>query len=375
MNFDGLKLLARLLTTTTCFTCLILPSDVEAELTSSYTFRGRGNWSIDGADEGNSAQIAVPIGSTVSRAFLYASTALGTPAPTGVTPEVHLGSVVYDSADFEPLDFVMFPGRSTGMQAFRADATSQIRGLIGGGQPAPFDVPVTLATTTLGHVTGIILGVIYENPSEDLREIIFLDGGSIGGQFSFDLSQPVNLSNPNFESLMSVGIGFSADTFAQRTEVYIGDRLLTAGAGGSDDGADSITVGGLGDDASNPADPFVVNNLSIRDDEYYDLAMGNAIDPSPFVFNGQQVVSFSTINVGQDDNLFFAGLNIVIPEPSSGQLLLILFCACAAYGRRAATFQIRSRRVPLLARPAVRTLRRDSIAISADSQGRFPGSQ
>jgi hypothetical protein len=338
MNDMRLRTLARCVAIFVCCTLsLTLVVDSRAALFSSYVFQGQGNWSVDGASTGNNLQIQVPIGSTVSKAFLYASTALGTPAPAGVTPEVQLGAVTYGPSSFQPLEFIAFPGHTTGLQAFRADVTSQINVLIGGGSISQLDVPVTSVTSPVGQLNGFILAVIYSNPNEPFREIVLLDGGSIGAQFTIDLHQPLNLSNPGFEALLSLGIGFTANTFAQRTEVSVGNRLLTKGAGGSDDGASTtggITVGGIGDSTINPVDPPVVDNFNVRDDEFYNLALGNGINANPFVANGQHQISFSTVNIGSDDNLFFVGLNVVVPEPTTATLVSLATVAVGCLRRR-----------------------------------------
>src|SRR3712207_3631137 len=47
-------------------------------LQTSYTFSGRGNWSLDGtsgsATNGGAISASVPAGSTIEKAFLYATT-------------------------------------------------------------------------------------------------------------------------------------------------------------------------------------------------------------------------------------------------------------------------------------------------------------
>jgi hypothetical protein len=321
--------------------------EAKGQLTSNYLFEGNGNWSLDGAAVGRNVQIQVPLGSTVQKAFLYVSASNGLPSPPGVTPQVSLGGQMYGPANFQPLPFIPFPPYANGLEAFRADVTSQIGTLVGGGSPTLFDVPVDSATLAASQVDGVLLAVIYSNSNELSREIVLSDGGSIGTQFAVDLNQPVNSATPGFQALFSVGIGYSANVSDQRTTISLNNRLLTAGAGGSDDGDGFgygylITVGGIGDDPTNPADPSLVNNANVTDDEYYNLALGNAVDPTPFITNGQQHLSFSTVNIGSNDNLFFAGLNIVVPEPNSISLAVILFSLGAS--RRSFAAQIRRQR-------------------------------
>jgi hypothetical protein len=299
-------------------------SETSAQLTTNYVFEGNGNWSLDGAAIGSNVQIQAPLGSTVQKAFLYVSASNGLPSPPGVTPQVSFGGQMYGPANFQVLPFFPFFPYANGLEAFRADVTPQISDLVGNGGPTLFNVPVDSATLAASHIDGVLLAVIYSNPNELPREIVLSDGGSIGTQFSVDLNQPVNSAIPGFQALFSVGIGYSANVSDQRTTISLNNRLLTAGAGGSDDGAgfgNLITIGGIGDDPTNPADPSLVNNANVTDDEYYNLALGNALDPTPYIVNGQQHLSFDTVNIGSNDNLFFAGLNVVVPEPTSVGLM------------------------------------------------------
>jgi hypothetical protein len=322
IKMSRLVALILLATTGLCF------EQAKGEVTTNYIFEGNGNWSLDGAGIGQNVQIQVPLGSTVQKAFLYVSASNGLPPPPGVTPQVSFGGQTYGPANFQPLPFLPFPPYANGLEAFRADITPQITTLVGSGGSTLFNVPVDSATLAASQIDGVLLAVIYSNPNELPREIILSDGGSMGTQFAIDLNHPVNSATSGFQALFSVGIGYSANVSDQRTTISLNNRLLTAGAGGSDDGDTRgygylITVGGIGDDPTNPANPSVVNNANVTDDEYYNLALGNAVDPTPFITNGEQQLSFSTVNIGLNDNLFFAGLNIVVPEPSSISLAMI----------------------------------------------------
>jgi hypothetical protein len=204
------------------------------------------------------------------------------------------------------------------MQAFRADATAQVSATVGGGGVAPVDFPVDSESYPLfSLIQGTVLAVVYSNPGEEKRCIAFFDGGvdTTGDVFSLALDQPLDPGLPGFEVLMSVGIAYSTATNPQRTIIDVNGRRLTSVAGGTDDSPDLLTVGGQGDDPANPDDPFAAPFMATDlDDELYDLAQGDGTNPTPFVSAGETLITVETENLSDDDNLFFAGFNVVVPE-------------------------------------------------------------
>jgi hypothetical protein len=295
---------------------LFAPSTGQAQLVTSFEWTGPGNWSIDAGNTTTPMSVVVPTGSTVERAFLYVSTALGAAAPAGVTPVVVLSGTTYGPMHFTPLRFSPFPApnATNGMQAYRADVTAQVRAVVGSGSNGGFSFSVNAHSTSLGQVNGETLVVVYSNPNERPRQIALLDGGmpTNGGAFSYALGRPLDTSITGFTAQLSLGIGFSTGIGDQVTRVSVNGRPLTAGAGGGDDGG-SITVGGIGDLWHNPLNPLAAD----PDDELYELAVGNGFDPQPFLRPGITAINFTTVNPGGDDHLFFAGLNIAVPEPSA----------------------------------------------------------
>ena len=312
----------------------ILPA--RGELSCSFRFDGFGNWSLDAADVLDDIEVIVPPGSEVVKAFLYCGTALGEPAIPGETPRVTINGTTYGPTEFVPLTFVPFPNRpDMGMQAYRADATAQIAAEVGSGSDIPFTFTVESDSTPLGRTTGEILAVIYSNPAEHERSITFYDGGMLttGDSFAVDFHEPLDTTIPGFGALFSLGIGFSS-AWTQYTIVDVNGRRLSGAAGGDDDGIRTITVGGIGDSPTNPPDPFITDRPRPRDDdELYDLARGNDVDPSPFIDDGCQSFFVSTFNESDDDHLFFAGVNVVTqfngscqPEEEASNLRLTKSC-------------------------------------------------
>lgn len=274
-----------------------------ASLTLSYIFNGKGNWSIDGvgatSNPVGSLNIEVPTGSVVERAFLYSSA-----RNLSIAPTINFDGTVLGSGDFTALGF----GPSS-LQAFRADVTAQVASTVaGGGGIFNFDI---LSESSNGLVDGEVLAVVYSNPNEAERTIALLDGfSSSAGDSFFVATNPLpDTTAPGFEALLSLGIGFGFQPTNQISTVDVNGRRLTSSAGSFDDGQGAngalITVGGEGDDPSNP-NP----NASSGDDELYDLAQGNSVNSAPFVSEGDALITIETTNPSNDDNIFFAGFNI-----------------------------------------------------------------
>lgn len=269
-------------------------------LTGSYTFVGKGNWSLDAvggsSSNGGVISVDVPEGSHVEKAFLYASTYY-TSALSGAYATLSYGAFQSQVTNFIAL------GTASGadLQAFRADVTGFVSTIVGGGDDDIFNF--NISNIIGGQTDGYVLAVVYSNSSEDTRTIAFLDGASAssGDNFQINLASPLNTAQPGFEALMSLGIGFSAGG-GQYSTVDVNGLSLAPRAGGYDDGklanGSLITVGGIGDSPANPS------SISDSDDELYNLANGG------FLKNGDTSISVATLNPSNDDNIFFAGFNI-----------------------------------------------------------------
>ncbi len=313
-----------------------------AALTNSYQFSGKGNWSIDGVGSNNtpvgSINAIVPVGSTVVKAFLYSTTYnFGSP----FTPIVNFDGITYNT--WTDLGFA---ATCCNLKAFRADVTTQVATKIGGGAASPFVFDV-LSENPNDSIDGTVLAIVYSNPAEQERTIAFLDGSTAAtGTTTFvNLTNPLTntqLSDPTFEALMSLGIGFSFQQQGsdQYSTVDINSTRLTSAAGGNDDGTPEdgglITVGGIGDSTANPTNPFAIpsSDFSVAprlDDELYTL--------KPFLNVGDTQIRIDSTNPSNDDNIFFLGVNltakadvcvddpdlcITVPEPSPTLSLLAL---------------------------------------------------
>jgi hypothetical protein len=306
-----------------------LVTPAHATLLKTFQFNGNGNWSIDAVGS-NSTPVGdltanVPTGSTVEKAFLYSSTLFNS---GDFVPSVGFDGVTLSGSDWTNLG-TFTAGNLT---AFRTDVTTQVSNKIGSGGPSPFTFTVESEAPN-SSIDGEVLSVVYSNPNEKERTIAFLDGGTdpSGDSFSFAFSDPLTasqLNDPTFEAVMSLGIGFGSQGTVQASEVDVNGQRLTSAAGGQDDGANQngalITAGGEGDSPDIPSDPFAGPNGDPRfDDELYDI--------SSFLSAGDSSIGFNTLNPSNDDNIFFAGLNITaegevsdiedVPVPATFALL------------------------------------------------------
>jgi PEP-CTERM motif len=310
-----------------------------ASLALNYQFNGHGNWSIDGVGSNNSptgiVQAYVPVGSTIEKAFLY----------TTLTPSSSFTSINFDGTTLNSGSFTGLGSNPYGLQGYRADVTSLVSAKVGGGSASRFDFLLNESPTS--PVDGSALVVVYSNPSDSERTIALLDGYSVaaGDSFTVNLGTPLpNPTTPGFEALFSLGVGYSYQVgSSQFSYVDVDGRRLTSWAGGEDDGGSYngglVTVGGLDDSASNPADPTSSPVGNFRyDDELYNLALGNSVNSAPFLSTGMTSFNVSTRNPSGDDNIFFAGLNLTaragvnqpppppidgspVPEPSTYGLI------------------------------------------------------
>lgn len=315
MNSPKLALSAALIGALAC-------SPAMASLAKSYQFNGKGNWSLDAAGSNStpvgSISAVIPTGSTVEKAFLYSSL-----YTTSSTPTVDFDGTVYGPTDWTAL------GQTAGLQAFRTDVTSQVAAKVGGGSASPFSFSVDSESPN-STIDGEALAIVYSNPSEKERTIAFLDGFSAttGDSTALNLAEALTgaqLADPTFEAMLSLGIGFGFQPGGgQVSLVDVNSQRMTSCAGGYDDGAATngglITIGGIGDDfTTNPANPNCVSDSSQRaDDEAYNLI--------PFLTAGDSVIDIDTINPSNNDNIFFAGVNITAvagvnePPPVTGNV-------------------------------------------------------
>src|SRR3569833_2785940 len=314
------------------FSILAAAQLARASLDVSYQFNGNGGWSLNAVGSnntpvGNITEL-IPVGSHVEKAFLYSSAVSGG----------SMDSVTFQGHEYTSAEFTHLGSNAASIQAYRLDVTSIVQSVVGSGSASPFTFTVDAESPNF-NVDGEALAIVYSNPGSPMSTIAFLDGysQSSGDNFTVNLSNPLDTSTAGFQALMSLGIGYSYEAGSQQfSNVSVNGRRLTSSAGGEDDGGSYngglITIGGVGDSTNNPDDPNAGPTNARSDDELYNLALGNAANPLPFLTNGLTSFTVNTDNPSGDDNIFFAGIDITaragvnqppppalsgVPEPST----------------------------------------------------------
>jgi hypothetical protein len=261
-------------------------------------------------------QANIPAGSTIQRAYLYAASVWNMSPVYGVT--FHGNELSLNSAT------ILSPNQNPATTA-RWDVTNIIASSFTGGLQ-------DFSIVENGQNDGAVLVVAYSNSSTQGLTSVILDGElSTGGDtVQFDFDSPYT----GGDFLLSLASSYSSQPSGQYTKIDVttnstNNRRLTTSAGGQDDGewgnGALMTVGGIGDDPTNP-NPFAFSSDPSApriDDEYYNLALGNIENAAPFISPGDTFLRLTTQNRTNDDNVFglfiTSGFKITatpVPEPS-----------------------------------------------------------
>ena len=273
------------------------------------TFFGHGGYSADAIGTTSHSGIVsadVPPGSTVQQAYVYVTKYGSCTASNSI------------NFDGQSVTVDKIGNASWGGCAYRADVTSQVSAKIGSGSGiTDFNTNYNSASSA----DGVVLVVIYSNPSSPEVSIAVLDGAqnSAGDTFLLGLAKPLDKTVPGFFATMSLGIGFSYQGVnghvcggGQASTIDINGQRLTSCAGNYDDGQGAngalITVGGIGDNTNNPPNP---NGSGGEDDELYNI--------SDFLNNGDTQIIVNTQNPSNDDIIFLSIIEITA-QASVGEI-------------------------------------------------------
>jgi len=278
----------------------VTPHSIVPEITEV----GKISWSIDGlgtTDTTGTIQVEKPAGATVKSAYMFAAT-MGISGYHLAAGDILIDGtpVTWDIADIPtnpPLNSFNYMG----------DVTSIVKTKIDSAPAGRVDFTITEGPTE--SIDGEILVVIFNDPNQATDNTIVLLFGAqkqTGDDFNIGLGEPLDLSDPEFAIDFSLGISFSFQP-GQNSIIDVNGARITSSAGGDDDGTgplangELLTVGGLDDATTNPADPNG-NGDTRYDDELYTLL--------PFVNTGDTQILVHSQNPSNDDNIFFAGLFI-----------------------------------------------------------------
>ena len=293
------------------------PSSVAA-LTPFFSDSGLISLSVDALGTNDSAGAPLLVhknaaGATVRKAYLFAAST-GFSGYTPVDGDVTLDGapVAWDAGNTIP--------NSISSYNVVSDVTALIKPKVDAA-PAGDVSFVAAEPTQTGNIDGEILAVTLDDPTVTNSGTVILVYGAqqtAGDSFAVALADPVDKTNPNFALNLSLGISYGFQGGVQFSTVDVNGTRMTTSAGGQDDCPTTpscfngalITAGGIGDLNDNPPDPNADPSTCMGafgpaprcDDELYDLL--------PFVNNGDTSLTFATANPSNDDNIFFAALDV-----------------------------------------------------------------
>ncbi len=283
---------------------LAVSAPAEAGLDVFYSATGRLAVSVDaaGSNEGSQVvQVHKPsTAATVRAAFLLAASNKSTEIADEdiflAGNPIFWDQMVINDVDEEPEFF----------HSYLADVTSLVASSINSASAGRVNFTVVESRND-ERIDGEMLVVIFDDPTVNtLRTVMLAFGGQTtgGDTFHLTLGDPIDPSAEGAIAAMGLGVTFSfQDGGAQMfSQIDVNNTRLTTAAGGSDDGGSVngtlITVGGLDDSSSNPANPNATPTNKRSDDELYTLL--------PFMDLQTTSLNIHTVNPSDDENLMFA---------------------------------------------------------------------
>jgi hypothetical protein len=252
-------------------------------------------------------------GATVRKAYMAAAT-------TGFTGyRLSAGDIKIDGNNFV---WSIETSSSISSWNYWGDVTSLVKSKIDAAPAGRVDFTITESSNTYS-IDGELLAVIFDDPSQttDNTVVLLFGAQAVGGDtFNIGLASPLTESNLVNPLEMSLGISFGYQPAGQYSLITVNGQRMTTSAGGQDDGQPSngalLTVGGLDDSNANPANAYATDGNGPRyDDELYNL--------NPFVNVGDTTITVYTQNPSNDDNIFFAALNLQATTAVVGEGIIL----------------------------------------------------
>lgn len=306
--FEKLRLTSLL----TFLALLLVPQVSFAAFNSVFNETGQFTMAVDGGGSQSNAsyQITIekPAGATVHRAFTAVA---GVPGRT--VPGEGALSFDFGAGNITPtLSVLENSGGPSPMNTRYDDVTADLAAALDAAPAGNINITVT---ENIGATQwdGSALLVIWNDPNASLTTIGIDLGAATTGQapsITYDAGAPLQVNNAGFEALIGLGISFSTGTGGQVSSFTFEGNLITATAGGFEDGALANgalwTIGGFGDTPSR-AD----------NDELYDV--------SDLIANNSTQLTTNFVGGTQDDYLIVQwiqvrnpyGVVIVTPEDNS----------------------------------------------------------
>lgn len=298
------------------FSLLILatlstPASATLVLQSAYQDAALSIDAFGGSSGFISTEMAVD--STILAAYLYSSSIWS----SGINP------VVLNGTTLTPADGTLLVPNANVTTNYRYDVTSLMTPLINGTWGLQ-----DFSITENGNNDGEVLVVAYSNASTVGNTAIIMDGelSMTGDSTTLNFTTPYAGGDLLMSLADSYSYGNSQFTTVDVTTDSTIDRRLTSAAGGNDDGgfvaADGMlmTAGGIGDNPANPDDPYA--HGAAYDDELYNLAMGNVLDPTPFISAGDTFLTLTTFNKSNNDNIFGLFLSSAFTIDQVGDVII-----------------------------------------------------